>query len=157
MRATALIAAIATAALVSPAFAAELSRTEYKAAVEPKCQKNTKANERIMKGVRNLVKRNKLKPAGAKFLKASAALKRTYRELKAVPQPSADEARLKKWLRYIATEANLFKSAGVALKQGKKGKAQRFVNKLTTNANKANAEVLAFGFRYCKFNPAKFT
>lgn len=157
MRSLALLAAIATAALVSPAFAAEVSRSEYKAAVEPKCQKNTKANERILKGVRKLVKRNKLKPASKKFMRASRALKRTYRELKGVPQPSADEARLGKWLGYIAKEANLFRSAGAALKQGKKGRAQRFVNKLTTNANKANAQVLAFGFRYCRFNPAKFT
>jgi len=154
----AVFAAVLALALAAPlAFAAEVSRTEYKAAVEPICKVNAKANERILKGVRKMVKQGKLRPAGTKFLKASAALRKTYVQLRAVPQPSADEARLAKWLKYVKKEADLFKSAGKALKAGNRGKAQRFVNKLTTNANQANAAVLVFSFRDCKFNPAKFT
>jgi hypothetical protein len=154
----ALIAAIFCLCLAAPlALAAEVSRSEYKAAVEPICKANAQANERILKGVRKMVKQGKLKPAGTKFLKASAALLKTYNQLKAVPQPSADEARLAKWLKYVKKEADLFKSAGKALKAGKRSKAQRFVNQLTTNANQANATVLVFSFRDCKFNPSKFT
>lgn len=150
-------ATLGLALLVSLAAAAEITRTEYKAQVEPICKANSKANERILKGVRRMVRQGKLKPAGAKFLRASAALKKTYRQLKAVPQPTADEARLARWLRYVRIEANLFQKAGRALKAGRRSKAQRFVNRLTSNANKANATVLVFNFRYCRFNPAKFT
>lgn len=154
----ALIAAAAILALAVPAaFAAEISRTEYKAQVEPICKANSEANERILKGVRKMVRQGKLKLAGAKFLKAGAALKKTYNQLLAVPQPTADEARLAKWLKYVKKEADLFVSAGRALKAGNRSKAQRFVNQLTSNANQANATVLAFNFRYCKFNPSKFT
>ncbi len=143
-------------AIAAPA-AMALTRDEYKTKVEPICKKNSEANDKILKTVRKEVKEDKLKTAGAKFIKASNALNTTYNELKAVEQPAEDAAKLTKWLGYVKTEADLFKSAGTALKAGNKSKAQQFVNKLTQNANKANAEVLAFNFRYCKFEPSKYT
>lgn len=142
---------------VAAPIAMAITRDEYKAQVEPICKTNSEANDRILKGVRNEVKKNKLKSAGAKFIKASNALKKTHSQLAAVEQPTEDVARLTKWLGYVKTEADLFKSAGDALKAGKKSKAQKFVNKLTTNANQANAQVLAFNFRYCRFEPSKYT
>jgi hypothetical protein len=149
-----------TAMLLSAAavpLAMAVTRDEYKAQVEPICKKNSEANDRILKGVRDEVKKDKLKPAGAKFIKASTALTTAYNELKAVEQPAEDTAKLTKWLGYVKTEAGLFSSAGKALKAGKKSKAQKFVNQLTTNANQANSTVLSFGFRYCKFEPSKYT
>jgi len=157
MKALTMTAAIALVALVSTAFAAEVSRSEYKAAVEPICKRNSKANERILKNVRNLVRQNRLKPASRRFAKAGVALKKAYRQLKRVPQPTADEARLRTWLKYVAIESNLFKAVAKKLRKGQRGAAQAKVNKLTRNANKANATVLVFGFRNCRFNPAKFT
>jgi hypothetical protein len=142
---------------VAAPLALAITRDEYKAQVEPICKKNSEANDKILKTVRKEVKENKLKTAGAKFLKASAALTTTYNELKAVEQPTEDAAKLTKWLGYVKTEAELFKSGGNALKAGNKKKAQKFVNQLNSNANKANAEVLAFGFHYCKFEPSKYT
>jgi hypothetical protein len=142
---------------VAAPLALAITRDEYKAQVEPICKKNSEANEKILKTVRKEVKENKLKTAGAKFIKASTALKKTYNELKAVEQPTEDAAKLTKWLGYVKTEAELFNSAGKALKAGNKSKAQKFVNQLTSNANKANAEVLSFNFKYCKFEPSKYT
>jgi hypothetical protein len=142
---------------VAAPLALAITRDEYKAQVEPICKKNSEANDKILKTVRKEVKENKLKTAGAKFIKASTALKKTYNELKAVEQPTEDAAKLTKWLGYVKKEAELFNSGGKALKAGNKKKAQKFVNQLNTNANKANAEVLAFGFHYCKFNPSKYT
>ena len=139
------------------AFAAEVSRGEYKEAAEPICKSNTQANERILAGVRKEVKQGKLKPAAAKFTKASVALKKALKELEAVPQPAADEARLAKWFSYVKIEAELFASAGKKLAAGDKAGAQHVVTKLTQNANKANNEVLPFGFHYCRLEPAKFT
>jgi hypothetical protein len=143
-------------AVVAP-LALAITRDEYKAQVEPICKKNSEANEKILKTVRKEVKENKLKSAGAKFMKASTALKKTYNELKAVEQPPEDAAKLTKWLGYVKTEASLFKSGGNALKAGNKSKAQKFVNQLNSNANKANAEVLSFSFKSCKFEPSKYT
>jgi hypothetical protein len=142
---------------VAAPLALAITRTEYKERVEPICKKNSEANEKILKTVRKEVKENKLKTAGAKFLKASSALTATYNELKAVEQPTEDAAKLTKWLGYVKTEASLFKSGGMALKAGNKKKAQKFVNQLNSNANKANAEVLSFSFHYCKFEPSKYT
>jgi hypothetical protein len=145
---------IAGAALAS---ADEVTRDSYKEAVEPICKTNTEANEKILKGVKQLVQKGKLKPAGAAFLKASSALKKAYTQIKGVPQPAADTAKLTKWLSYVKTEAELFSQAGKALKSGNKNKAQQIVVKLNHNATLANNQVLSFSFRYCKLNPSKFT
>lgn len=143
--------------VVSAAAAAEVSREEYKAAVEPICKKNTKANERILAGVKQEVRAGKLKTAAAKFTKASSELKRTLTELEKVPQPAADKARLSKWFGLIEVEAELFAIGGKKLKAGDKAGAEHIVSKLSQNANKANLEVLPFEFRYCRLEPAKFT
>jgi hypothetical protein len=141
----------------SLAMAEEVTRDTYKAQVEPICKANTQANEKILKGVRQEVKAGKLKLAGTQFAKAAAALNNAYTQLKAVPQPPADVAKLDKWLAYVKTEAKLFGEAAKALKANDKTRAQTIVVKLTHNANLANNQVLSFGFRYCKLEPSKFT
>jgi hypothetical protein len=148
---------VATLALASLAFAAEITRSEYKEQVEPICKTNAKANERILTGVREEVKQGKLKLAASRFSEAAKALKQTYRELSAVPKPTADEAKLTKWLGYVKTEATLFESAAKALKAGEKNKAQTYVVKLIHNAKLANSTVISFGFHYCKLEPNKYT
>lgn len=149
---------VAFAMLSGPfAQAAEVTRESYKEAVEPICKTNTEANEKILKGVRQKVKAGKLKAAGTQFTKAGNALHKAIVQLKAVPQPTADEARLAKWLKYVAEEESLFLRAGKKLKAGNKNAAQALVVRLTSNANKANNEVLPFEFKYCRFEPSKFT
>ena len=137
--------------------AAEVTRESYKEAVEPICKTNTEANERILKGVRQKVKAGQLKVAGSQFTKAGNALHKALVQLKAIEQPTADEARLATWFKYVAEEESLFLRAGKKLKQGNKTAAQTLVIKLTTNANKANNQVLPFEFKYCRFEPSKFT
>jgi hypothetical protein len=151
---TALTAFVALSALAA---AAEQTREGYVATVEPICKTNTQANEKILGGVRQEVKAGKLGPAGAAFLKSAAALKQTYTQLAAVPQPPADAAKLSKWLGYVKSEATLFEAAGRALKAGQKTKAQKLVIELTHNADLANEQVFAFDFHYCQFEPSKFT
>ncbi|HET7574642.1 MAG TPA: hypothetical protein VFJ99_05955 [Solirubrobacterales bacterium] len=153
-----LATAVVVLAVAAPvAVGDEVTRDSYKAEVEPICRANTKANERILRGVRPEVRRGKLVLAGRRFLRAAAALRQALRQIRAVPQPPADQAKLGRWLGYVKQEARLFRTGGKALKAGNKTKAQTVVVKLTHTANLANSQVLSFGFRYCKLNPAKFT
>ena len=157
MRFLAMTAAALALLGVSAAAAAEQTRETYVAAVEPICKSNTEANERILGDVKQQVKEGKLKPAAAQFGKAAATLKRAAAQLKAVPQPSADQAKLAKWLGYVRAEADLFESVAKKLKAGDKNGAQAMVIRLTHNANLANNQVLAFDFTYCRLEPSKFT
>jgi hypothetical protein len=139
------------------AFAAEVSRDEYKEAAEPICKTSAQANERILSGVRKEVKQGKLKTAAAKFSKASKEQAKALKQLEALSQPTADEARLSKWFNYLKIEAELFEQAGRKLKAGDKPGAEHVFAKLTPNANKANNQVLPFEFRYCRLEPQKFS
>lgn len=153
----ALAAALVLATSASLAFAAEVSSAEYKEAVEPICHANAKASERILSGIRKEVKESKLNRAASQFAKAADALNRTYRELNAVPQPSADEAELDRWLSYVRQEVELLRQISQSLKEGKRAKADRYVAALARNAQRANAAVLDFEFRWCRFQPSKYT
>ena len=143
--------------LAASAFAAEVSRDEYKAAAEPICKTSAKENERILANVRKKVKTGKLKPAAAKFAQASKQQSGALKQLEALPQPAADEARLGKWLSYLKIEAELFATAGRKLNSGDKAGAEHITSKIAQNANKANVQVLPFEFRYCRQEPSKYT
>jgi hypothetical protein len=154
------VAAVAATALVlvtSPAAASEVTRDSYRETVEPICQLNTKANERILAGVRSEVRGGKLAPAATQFARAASALKKTRTQLAAVPQPPADQTRLGKWLGEVGTEASLFERISGQLRAGQKSAAERTVAKLNTNANQANNLVIPFEFQYCRFEPSRFT
>jgi hypothetical protein len=143
--------------LAASAFAAEVSRDEYKAAAEPICKTSAKENERILANVRKEVKTGKLKPAAAKFAQAAKSQAAALKQLEALPQPAADEARLGKWLSYLKIEAELFATAGRKLNSGDKAGAEHITSKIAQNANKANVQVLPFEFRYCRQEPSKYT
>ena len=143
--------------LAASAFAAEVSRDEYKAAAEPICKTSAKENERILANVRKEVKTGKLKPAAAKFAQAAKQQAGALKQLETLPQPAADEARLDKWLSYLKIEAELFATAGRKLNSGDKAGAEHITSKIAQNANKANVQVLPFEFRYCRQEPSKYT
>jgi hypothetical protein len=155
--ALAMIAAVGMLMAAPLALAAEQTRETYTEAVEPICKVNAEASDRILDGVKSEVRQGKLKPAAAKFTKAAAALKKALNQLKAVPKPVADQARLDKWLGYIKNEVELFERTAKKLKAGDKSGAQSMSVKLTSTANKANNQVLAFEFNYCRVEPSKFT
>ena len=144
--------------LAAPASAAEgeMTRAEYKAAVEPICKANTKANDRILKGVRGKVQRGKLKPASRQFGRASTALKKALRQLRAVEQPPADVRTLGKWLGYVKLQADLLRKVAKKLSAGNRVATQALVAKLTRNANLANNTVFAFSFVECRFRPSRY-
>jgi hypothetical protein len=155
---TALLAALAALMLLAvPAFAAEVSREEFKAQVEPICKKNKQESERFLKGVKTLVKKDKLKQAGTAFSKAANALEKAEKQLAAVPEPTADEAKLGKWLSDIKGEVKLMRQIATKFKAGNKAKGSSLSVKLQHNATTANNLVIAFQFNYCKIDPSKFS
>ena len=150
--------AVLVAIFAVPAFAAEEpTRAEYKADVEPICKVNTKANENILAGVEGKVKQGKLKPAGRQFTRAATALKGTLRQLKAVPKPPADEARLTEWLSRVEKQQTLLKEIGQALIAENRRRAETLSVKLVSGARNTNALVVSFGFNYCRFETSDFT
>jgi hypothetical protein len=158
--ATALAALLATALLAAGALAVtspDQTRESYVASVEPICKQNTKANEKILSGVRKLIKKGQLNVAAGKFARASTAFGKAVKQIRAVPQPTADAAKLSKWLGYLEGEETLLGEIGKALKAGKKSKAQTLSVRLTHNGNLANNAVLGFDFDYCLIDSSRFT
>jgi hypothetical protein len=149
-------AAAALMLLAVPAFAAETSRDEYKAQVEPICKTNKEASKRILTGVEKLVRKDKLKQAGQRFSKAAKALEKAEKQLAAVPQPSADSAKLGKWLSGIKGEVSLMKTIAAKFKAGNKSKGSSLVVKLKNNAKKTNNLVIVYQFKYCRIDPSEF-
>jgi hypothetical protein len=148
--------ALAALAMVPLAGATELTREEYVSRVEPICKRNTEANKRIFAGAKEQVKSGQLKAASTHFRRAVGAFEKTIGQLQAVPQPPADEVKLGKWIGYLEVESSYLSRIGKALAQGEKGKAQTLSVRLNRNSNLANNSVLAFGFDYCKIDPARF-
>jgi hypothetical protein len=136
---------------------AEPTRDEYVAAVEPICEANTEANTRILKGARGKVKKGKLRPAGAQFTRASAAFAKTIKQIKAVPRPPADDARLVKWFGFLETVKVNIGKIGKALKEGERVKANHEAIRAERSANAANNVSSAFPFKYCKLTPSRFS
>lgn len=152
------LGAALAALLVAPmAFGAELTRDEYVSRVEPICKRNTEVNKRIFNGAKDEVKAGKLKQAAKRFFRASQALGKATRQLNAVPKPANDAPKLSKWIGYLKREGGLLGEIGKALAQEKKGKAQGLSVRLRRNSNLANNSVLAFGFKYCRIDPSRFS
>lgn len=148
---------VALLAAVPAALAAEEpTREEYVAKVEPICKANTEANSRILKGVKGQVQQDKLVPAGKRFIRAAGALGKAVNQIASVPQPSADAAKLTKWVGYLRSEKSFLQRIGQALKANNKFKAQKLAVDLNRNNNKANNTVISFGFDECRIDSSRF-
>lgn len=144
------------AASMASAATLDEERQTYKDQVEPICKQNREANERVLKGVEQNIRKGRLKLAGTQFAKGAAALKKARTQLAAVPKPAADSSRLTKWLGLIKTEVELFEKVSKKLKAGDKRGAQRMALQLTTTVKKANNTVLPYEFKYCRVEESQF-
>ncbi len=149
---------LALCLLASAAFGAEPSeeRAEYVARAEPICKTNVNANKRIFKGAKAQVKAGKLKQASKHFSRAATAFGKTIRQLRAIPQPPNDAAKLTMWLGLLKDEKALIQKIGKALAAENKHKAESLSVDLNHNSNKANNAVVSFGFNYCRIEPSRF-
>jgi len=153
------VAAFAVMLVFASVAAAEITKDEYKAQVEPICKTNKQASDKYLKNVRSLVKHDKLKQAGQNFSKAAAALEKAQKQLAAVEKPPADSAKLTKWLKGIKGEVDLMKTIAANLKKNTKAgktKATSLVVKLEKNATTTNNIVISYSFNYCKIDPSKY-
>lgn len=145
----ALLAALLVVVPVA-AFAEEPTREEYVREVDLICQKNEKANSRILNGVKKQVtKKHELVPAGKRFIKASSSFGRAVTEIAAVPQPIADQAKLKTWIKDLQSEKSQLLEIGKALKSEKTGRANKLAVDLQHTNRQANNTVFSFEFKYC--------
>lgn len=133
------------------------SREEYVAKIEPICQANSAANQRILKNVRDKVRAGKLTTAGNQFIRASDAFGSTLGEISAVPRPPADDARLVKWFGFLKIIKTNLRQVGKALLEGDKIKATHETVRLERSGNAANNVGFVFEFHYCRVTPSRFT
>jgi hypothetical protein len=157
----AVLTAAATLLLAAAARAEEgPSRAEYVERVEPICQANTEANQRILKNVKQKARSKSprtVREAGTQFIQASGAFGSAKKKIAAVPRPPADDARLLKWFKQLdIVEANLLK-LGKALKAGEKILAAHEQIRVERASNAANNVSFAFEFHYCHLSASSFT
>jgi len=135
-------------------------RAEYVAQVEPICEANTLANKRILKDVRTKARSKdpeQVKAAGGQFIHAAAAFGSTISKIAAVPPPVEDEARLHRWIERLRVVQTNLRHLGKALQRLQRIKAAHEAIRVERSGNAANNIGFAFGFRYCRITPSRFT
>jgi hypothetical protein len=147
------IAALAPLALaVAPlAHAEEQTRESYKAQVEPICQANREANERIMAGAKKRIDGNELKPAGKQFFRLSASLGGMIRKLAKVPPPATDSHRIERWLEIIELLKERVRLVGKYFVEGLKIKGNHEAVLAERAGISANNTTIVLHFHYCRF------
>lgn len=145
-----LLAAVAASAAEAP------TRDEYVETLEKVCKPDAEATQRAMKGARGDVRGERFKAAAAKFAKATTIFGGTVKQIKAVPRPSADTAKLGKWFGYLDRQEDYLRLITAALRKQEGIKAQRLTARFIHNGNLANNVVLAFGFDYCSFKFSRY-
>ena len=143
------------AAATAPAAEAP-TRHEYVAGLEKVCKPDALATQRAMKGARTDIQRERFAVAAVKFAEAASIFGSTVNRIAAVPRPSADLGRLRKWFTYLNRQEDYLRQITTALRQGKAIKAQRLTARFIHNGNLANNVVLAFGFNYCSFKFSRY-
>lgn len=152
-------AAIAAAALVvgTVAHAAEEpTRESYVPRVEPICKRNTIASQRILKGASTRIKKRQFAPAGRQFIHVSIAMENAIKRIAAVPRPPADDARLRKWIKFLGIVKTRLRRLGKQLKAGERLKATHESINIERSSNAANNVGFVFGFHYCRLTRSRF-
>lgn len=144
----------------SPAAADESSasaeRAAYVETLEAICRPRAEATERVMKGVREDVRRDRIKPAARKFARGTAIFDRTVSLMTPVARPPADTETLRRWFVYLERQEGYLEAVTHSLRAGHTIKAQRLIAHFIHTGNLANDVVLSFGFDYCSFKFSRF-
>jgi hypothetical protein len=144
--------AIAMLAIAPLADGEEQTRDSYTAQVEPICQANRSANEKIMAGAKKRVNKGKLALAGKQFVRVSGSVGGLIQQLAAVPAPTADETRVEHWLGSIQLLKQRLREVGKYYKAGEKIKGTHTAILAERAGLSANNTSIVFRFHYCRFS-----
>lgn len=154
-----LAAVLCSAALLvaGAAFAADASsRTEYVTRLEKICEPEALATQRVMKGARADVRKERFAAAAGKFAKAATIFGGTVKQIGVVPRPHADATKLGKWFGYLGRQESYLRKITTSLRADKGIQAQRLTARFIHTGNLANNVVLAFGFNFCSFKFSRY-
>ncbi len=144
--------AIAMLAIAPLAAGEEQTRDSYTAQVEPICQANRSANEKIMAGAKDRVNSGKLVPAGKQFIRLSGSVGGMVKRLTTVPSPTADARRIEHWLASIQLLEQRLREVGKYYEAGEKIKATHTAILAERAGLSANNTSIVFHFHYCRFS-----
>ncbi|HZK15330.1 MAG TPA: hypothetical protein VFC52_01910 [Solirubrobacterales bacterium] len=145
------VAILALLAIAPLAHGEEQTRESYKAQVEPICEANRVANERIMSGTRERINKDKLVPAGKQFIRVSHSLGGLINRIQTVPPPPADERRVGRWLRFMRLLKTRLRKVGKYYKEGAEIKAAHESILAERSGLSANNISIVFKVRNCRF------
>jgi hypothetical protein len=146
---------VALLAIASPAPAAEQTREAYKAQIEPICETNRSANERIMDGARERINRDELGSAAKQFIQVSGSFGGLIKRLAAIPAPPADEHRVDRWFEQMRLLKTRLRNVGKYYKEGLEIKATHESILAERSGIAANNISIVFKVRYCRFGRIK--
>lgn len=131
------------------------SRAEYVERVEPICARASGMNDRILEGARGRVKGGELLAAGHQFVRASVAFEKAVKRIAAVPMPTADEPRLRRWIGHLERVGQGLRKIGAALEADNEVRANHSAIRAERAGNSANNVVFDFDFDHCRFRSAR--
>lgn len=150
-------AAILVVLLVSAPLVAgaEQTRETYVAQIEPICETNRSANERIMEGARERINRDELESAGKQFIQVSASFGGLIKRLATVSPPPADSHRVDRWFEQMRLLKTRLRNVGKYYKEGKEIKATHESILAERSGLSANNISIVFKVRNCRFGRIK--
>jgi hypothetical protein len=152
------IAVVVALLAVAPlAHGEEQTRESYKAQVEPICQTNREANEKIMAGARDRVNNGKLELVGKQFTRVSASFGGLIERLSPVPPPPADARRVERWFVSMRLLEQRLRLVGKYYEAGERIKATHESILAERSGLSANNTSIVFHFHYCRFGHIKGT
>lgn len=143
---------IAMLAIAPLAAGEEQTRDSYKVQVEPLCQANRSANEKIMAGAKDRVNNDKLGPAGKQFIRLSASFGRLIKQLGTIPPPPADERRVERWVDSMRLIKRRLREVGKYYKADEKIRGTHTAILAERAGLSANNTSIVFNFHYCRFS-----
>ena len=139
------------------ALGAEQTRETYKAQIEPICEANRGANERIMDGARERINRNELELVGKQFIQVSGSFAGLIQRLVTIPAPPADKHRVERWFEQMRLLKTRLRNTGKYYKAGEEIKAAHESILAERSGISANNISIVFKVRYCRFGRIKGT
>ncbi|HEY5816702.1 MAG TPA: hypothetical protein VIS95_10255 [Solirubrobacterales bacterium] len=146
----AIAAALLTA--VPLAHAEEQTRETYKAQVEPICEVNREANERIMDGAQKRLNKREYVPLGKQFVRLSESFGKVIPKLAAVPAPVGDEHRVERWFEQMRLLKTRLRRTGKYYKEEQEIKAAHEAILAERSGIAANNISIVFKVRNCRFS-----